>query len=249
MVVRSGFEVQLVDAKTKLPFKEHEKDGKIYVEAEPDAEYFIAIRRIDAPGIPVIQSYFYVDGTSLGYHSNHTKVEMTPSYKGIFSRTNGISKTISLKFSKPKLAKDRDGYRGGMGKVEVKIYEGVFKGMKTHFSDISSDFESAVAGAANAGDGKKKFLLSTKGTTTTGKIEVDKASGVSKPHASYKAGHLIDSIVLFYCSALGMIEVGVLGKPGVGVAESETLTVKVEVKKDPTMSETKVEIIDLCGED
>ena len=46
MVVRNGYQVQLVDARTKIPFKEHEKDGKIYVEAEPDAEYFIAIRRI-----------------------------------------------------------------------------------------------------------------------------------------------------------------------------------------------------------
>ena len=54
MVVRSGFEVNLVDATTKIPFKEHEKDGKIYVEMEAEAEYFIAVRRVNMDGPPTI---------------------------------------------------------------------------------------------------------------------------------------------------------------------------------------------------
>ena len=73
MVVRSGFQVQLVDAKTMTPFKEHEKDGKIYVEAEPDAEYFIGIRRISPAGHPVILSYYSVDGHCLGYRQPHRR--------------------------------------------------------------------------------------------------------------------------------------------------------------------------------
>ena len=50
MVKQDGIEVELVEAVTRQPFKEHQngKDGLTYFEVEPDAEYFI---RIDSRGI------------------------------------------------------------------------------------------------------------------------------------------------------------------------------------------------------
>ena len=194
MVFRSGFEVQLVSADTKIPFKEHEKDGKIYVEAEPDAEYFIAIRRVDMSGSPVIKSYYYIDGNFLGYYSFHKSVQKEPSYQGVFSRTNGVAKTSSLKFSKPKAASDGDGYRGGMGKAEIKLYEAISSGMTTA-RDFAPDFEYALAGAANAGDGKKKFLLSTKGSTVL-KTETVTQPGSIVRYESFVTGKCIGSILL-----------------------------------------------------
>ena len=56
MVIFSGFKVQLVYADSKVPLKEHVKDGEVYVEAEPDVDYFIAVRRIDMDGPPACNS-------------------------------------------------------------------------------------------------------------------------------------------------------------------------------------------------
>jgi hypothetical protein len=46
MVRQGDFEISLVHADTKLPFKEHIKDGNVYVEVEPDEEYFICMQRV-----------------------------------------------------------------------------------------------------------------------------------------------------------------------------------------------------------
>ncbi len=46
MVVEGGFRVELVDANTKIPYKEHTKDGKTYVEGDPDAEYFVSLLKV-----------------------------------------------------------------------------------------------------------------------------------------------------------------------------------------------------------
>ena len=248
MVVRSGFEIQLVSADTKIPFKEHEKDGKVYVEAEPDAEYFIAVRRADSSGPHYVVGSFYIDGKFLGYCTAHRGVEKKPCHKGVFSRTNGVSKHVALKFSKPKLAKDGDGYSGGMGKAEVKLYEGIYKGTTTAY-DYAPDFDNALASAANAGDGKKKFLLTSKGSTSVSHIN-------SAQLKCFAKGNLIDSIVLHYCSVLGLIEVGVLPKPDLWVHEQmkhparneNQDAVLVKVKKDPVDSTKLIEFIDLSGE-
>ncbi|GKY92179.1 hypothetical protein MPSEU_000189200 [Mayamaea pseudoterrestris] len=96
MVIRSGFEVQLVHADSKLPFKEHEKDGKIYVEVEPDAEYFIAIRRLNNTGPPAIVSQYSIDGKRLNYsRALSEKAEFT--YDGIYSQMNGKSSTVTVR--------------------------------------------------------------------------------------------------------------------------------------------------------
>jgi hypothetical protein len=251
MVVRSGFEVQLVYADSKTPLKEFEKDGKIYVEAEPDAEYFISIRRIDRSGPPTIISYYYIDGSFLGYTSTFSSVMPNPSYKGLFSRNNGVLKNVALKFSKPQIAKDGDkeGYRGGMGKAEIKLYHGLPEGIKT-MKDFAPDFDSALAGAANAADGKKKFLLSTKGSTTI------KTENQHQKYQSYGQGALIDSITLNYCSALGMIEAGVLPKPDMWThermkrpARPGQLSVAAKSMKDPVDPSKLIELIDLSGDE
>ena len=53
--LRSAAALKCVYADTKVPLKEHAKDGEIYVEAEPDVDYFIAVRCI-ASGSRLIRS-------------------------------------------------------------------------------------------------------------------------------------------------------------------------------------------------
>jgi hypothetical protein len=50
MVIVNDFKVQIVSAEDKVPFKEHKKGLKTYVEVEPDAEYILHVtstRRLD----------------------------------------------------------------------------------------------------------------------------------------------------------------------------------------------------------
>ena len=81
-----------------------------------------------------------------------------------------------------------------MGKAEIKLYEAISSGMTTA-RDFAPDFEYALAGAVNAGDGKKKFLLSTKGSTVL-KTETVTQPGSIVRYESFVTGKCIGSILL-----------------------------------------------------
>ena len=64
-----------MDADTKIPFPEHETGNDVYVEVEPDQEYFVATRRVDnennaadGKGESTLYLQIFVDGRSLGYY-------------------------------------------------------------------------------------------------------------------------------------------------------------------------------------
>ena len=204
MVVRSGFEIQLVSADTKIPFKEHEKDGKVYVEAEPDAEYYISIRRVDDTGPQCVVSYYYIDGNFLAYQTNHTRIAFEPAYHGIWSRQNGIHKHVALQFAKPNVAKSGVAYTSGMGKVEAKLFIGQYYGNDVG-DDYKTSFEPSQVELANSSTSKKKFLLSKNGDTTITKVH-------QRETPNYRAGASIGTITLYYCSAVGMMDVGIVPK-------------------------------------
>ena len=88
MVIRSRFDIKLVYADTLDPFEEFEKDGKMYVEAEPRADYFISIRRVNLAGPKVMISQYTVDDKSLGYICRFHNGQGT-KYHGIARRVNG----------------------------------------------------------------------------------------------------------------------------------------------------------------
>jgi hypothetical protein len=164
MVIRSGFEVHLVYADSKIPFKEFERDGKIYVEAEPDADYFISVQRVNRDGPPVIISTYSIDGRRLGYNNASWGASSEPSFQGIWNRINGTEQTNALRFAKPRLATSGDcAFRGGMGKVKIRLYEGAYGEMEARKDTSARDFKAAQM--KNAVDDKKKFLLTTSGTT------------------------------------------------------------------------------------
>lgn len=99
MVKQDKIEVQLVDAATKLPFKEHQSrnNGLTYVEVEPDADYFI---RIDTRGLsrPML-AQIHVDGKRL---QNSVRVfeeeKITGLLKTFISDGNLQTVTKSFKF-------------------------------------------------------------------------------------------------------------------------------------------------------
>jgi hypothetical protein len=228
MVASGDFEVHLVYADTKTPLREHEKDGKVYAEAEPDAEYFIAIRRRGNSGPRAILTDFYVDGKQLKHHRWWTRACHDFSYDGMYSRTDGHTQQTALQFKLARAEKDKtDGKRFAevMGKVEVKIFEAIPEArealpvapqtpprsqIKIPAATVTPDAcvpTVAGVGCMSENFAKKKFILSVPGTTSITKP-------ITEAHSqSHTKGHYIDTITLYYCSAVGLIEVGVLPKP------------------------------------
>ena len=93
--------ISLVHADTKFPFKEHTKDGKIYVEVEPDEEYFICIQRVGNAVPGTLVAYFSVDGKSLGFNQTFTKIG-EPRYAGLWTYKDNTSTHTALMFTKPR---------------------------------------------------------------------------------------------------------------------------------------------------
>jgi hypothetical protein len=209
MVQSEDFKIELVYADTKMPFKEHTKDGKIFVEVEPDVEYFISIQQNGASRGGATVSTLSVDGTDLGYRRLSSRCANEPTYEGVFSRENGFTTIKALKFTKPLISQDGTNVTRGllMGKVEIMMYEGTLLGYKGHQKDVNSKFTAAAVDINQSGLAKKKSLRSGEGeikltTNTSGQQEPD-----------YKLGSHFDTVTLNYCTALGLIEVGILKKP------------------------------------
>jgi hypothetical protein len=86
--------IELVYADTKLPFKEHTKDEKIYVEVEPDVEYFISIQQTGTGRAAHTLLKFIVDEQDLGYNCVTMNHMDQPVYRGVWNRVNGVCKCI-----------------------------------------------------------------------------------------------------------------------------------------------------------
>jgi hypothetical protein len=121
MVVQGDFTILLVNADSKEPFKEHTKNGKVYVEAEPGAEYFISVQRTgNATAEDRVLAYF-VDEVDLNFRRTFLgDLSMSePKLEGFWSRTDGVESSRALKFFAG------EGSECVTGKVEIKVFEGL----------------------------------------------------------------------------------------------------------------------------
>jgi hypothetical protein len=209
MVQTEDFKIELVYADTKMPFKEHTKDGKIFVEVEPDVEYFISIQQTGTSRGGATVATFSVDGRDLGYQQTSSRCTDEPNYRGIWNRENGVATTKALKFTKPLISQDGTNVTRGllMGKVEIMMYEGILVGYIDTSKNFNSKFTASAVDMNQSGLAKKKSLRSGEGETTV----TTNVSG--QRHATFKKGTHFDTVTLNYCSALGLMEVGILKKP------------------------------------
>jgi hypothetical protein len=215
MVVQGYFGVELVRADTKQPFQEHVKDWEVYVEVEPDAEYFISVRRIGNPNFKDLLVTFFVDGKDLGYYSPYTRgvMEKGPEMKGLYSRANGVHSMRALKFKKPRStgSTSESSFHLLLGKVEAKVYEAIFDGEVPPDKWTSASLAAASVNLNQCDLDKKKGLRTGEGST------VENWGATPKMiNKCYKKGALIDTVTLHYGSLPGLIQVGVLSAPPVG---------------------------------
>jgi len=168
MVLAAGFKFELVHADSKIPFQEHPHAGKIYVEVEPGAEYFVSIQKVDKTETDVYLGFSVDGGNPLSYIQYPKKsLDKDPWYRGLMRVENGISSQTALEFVKPKLSdSSNSSERLMMGKVEFKINELTFTGRMVPRYNASSNFEAATVDVNGTGASKKKNLRSAEGSNS-----------------------------------------------------------------------------------
>lgn len=210
MVRHGDFEIQLVEAATKNPFKEYHHNEQVFVEVEPGQEYFIAVKKVNSDIITsAVRLEFFVDGQKLGYATTFSARKTTDSfdYKGMWNYKNGISTHSSLKFvipkSLPQHKSSKDAATTGLGMVEVKVFQALnpFKIKRSAFESPKIDEKTLAAGSQ-----KSKPVRSLAGNH-------EEQAYYEKTATYYDKGRLLDTVTLYYCATPGLIQVGVLPSP------------------------------------
>lgn len=212
------YRVQLVEPTTKQVYKEHVKDGKCYVEAEPDGEYLIRIEAKRIKDYRVLM-HFEVDETFLGYQ----KVLKTDAVcTGFWTRNQGVYTHKAFQFAIPPIRTDGGAVLSGnkvLGSVSVKFYKAVEAGLQ-----IPGDYKPSLVTRkidTSCATVKTKMLRSKPGSLieTIAKSvlsDLESESETSrdlKKTMAYKAGEHLETVTLYYGTALGLIHAGVLPKP------------------------------------
>ncbi|CAB9512936.1 expressed unknown protein [Seminavis robusta] len=204
MVIQGRFKLELVTAEnTDHPFKEHSRNGKHYAEVEPEAEYFIRVQVLEEGEFPVIAT-FEVDGVDLGYHGRF--FQTSSSLKGAWQYKNGTSAHSALRFEKPRFSANNDPQQPAkppsamMGTVSVYFYRAVF----SHKRKRPDHDRKEISNAAESASSGKETIRSGQGST------LRTQSNVSIEEDVYHKGDLLETLTLNYCTAVGLVNAGVL---------------------------------------
>jgi hypothetical protein len=143
MVRQGDFEISLVHADTKEPFKEHTKGSAVYVEVEPNAEYFIQMKRVGTTVQGTLLTCASVDEKPLGYYNTFHSIS-EPYHAGLWTCKDGTSTQTALVFTKPRFVPNDEDQKSKpqllMGKVEVEIYHRILSGYSS-ISNYSTSWE------------------------------------------------------------------------------------------------------------
>jgi len=224
MVKVGDFSLELVDATTKVPFKEHvaPSDGQFYAEVEPGLDYFISVGN-DRGGV---RFDYKVDGVDLGYHTKYHRPKQN-EYRGNRSRTNGVTQITSFRFNIAQTRSESGGQDDSSpemmtGKVELIIHElgdVTYEIPKPKEKKDRTKQAEALEANSKLGDAKmkgKKCLVSTAGSVPlneSSNAENAKATKAEKPKAKYSKGKYITTLTLNYCSTVGLIMNKILDPP------------------------------------
>ena len=235
-----NFTLEIINAESREPMKEFEApDGKVYIEAEPDLEYFLRCSS-DRPGFPSTYVSLDVDGTGLGYKSRFTA---KTADLGLWKQVDGVSSYVALKFVLKRTRAVAAAAGGAatppVGCITAKFYEctkgqGLVEAKDAdHTGKISAgdDGQSADNFSAMGQTTGKKAFASVAGSTVSGgaKAAVAAASAAvsgggfgggtqavtkkeKKPRMKqkYDKGRRLGQISIHYTSALGFIHLGIL---------------------------------------
>ena len=232
MVVQGAFRVTIVEANSKVPFPEHEKDGVTYVEAEKDAEYFVSIQKIGKLDVGYISVSVSVDGKDLGFTRNFrgSKLDSEPIYRGLILENDGGGFSYqALKFVTPRtIINNAEGaIASTMGHLKVHVKRArIRSSSKAPSTSTPSNNRKRVENFQNvemtelpssSTTDKKKLFRSGVGTT-----QVDDVANLNKATSTLervalrrhyiKTGATLDTITINYASVSNLIKLGIVGQ-------------------------------------
>jgi hypothetical protein len=204
MVRVGSFSVELINAETMQMFQEHQHASHHYVEIEPNAQYWVRVyNHLETK----CKCKLEVDGNELG--SGFSVRGGDFSDNGASSRVDMINAKRALQVKKAIESRRHDAARGfWIGSVKVKFYNAIRTEERWHNAceNRQSSWQRGDAPRECSSDGKKAVVSSL------GTIE---HTSHAKPgiYTLYARGEWLQTIELHYCTAVGLIHVGVLPKP------------------------------------
>lgn len=205
MVKIGDFSVQLVHAETGEPFPEVSSpiDGKTYAEVEPNAEYKI---RVKTEYYNPVRCDFWVDGNKLNYYK---KLEKSKFFDMVlFETRGGMMIETAFKFAKASVLDRPTGAQAPKqwtGYVEVQFSEAIIMGKLKYAEHSIQNWKHQNVGSV-VGAKKQKGVTSQRG-------DVHKTYKENPVFIHHEKGMTFNSIKLYYCSTIGLIENGILPKP------------------------------------
>jgi hypothetical protein len=207
MVVKGDFKVELVNAKTKVPFREHTSRGKVYVEVEPGSEYFILVQAVGGDNMRLVRSTCSVDGTSLGFHTTFCKSN-GKQYAGLWSLADGIGLQTALRFELQESIQNACSGDDELstGSIQVNFFEAIVERYVESPRDFASQpLAKKTINCSNVAD---KVVTSAQGGHSE-QVSFKKQKQIRET----KAGKLLESVCLHYCTVPSLVAAGVLEKP------------------------------------
>ena len=210
MVRKGGFTVELVNADTKTAFREHTHHGEIYVEVEPEAEYFI---RIEVEAAKAVVAKIFVDNESLGYDIifKGRQGNKKSASAGLWSYDGVVSTTTALMFARSKFFTSQNNSINQCtplwtGEVQVEFFEMIDTGKTCVETASESDWKGGDVGVVL----DQAELKRIHGTMTLdgNHTRTTKDDGV---RTDYTEDSLIEIVTLRYCSTKGMVLAGLFG--------------------------------------
>jgi hypothetical protein len=217
--------VQLIQAKTRKPFQEHTApDGKVYAEVEPGEDYYIRLKHeVGAkkayPTPQYIDCSLEIDGKE--FRSSKNIAFGLEKIIGIVSKAANTKTKTAFRFHLQESKEASQSGKPWFGCIKVKVYETSTKSGPISWLD---DGGQGGDGSQDAWDGgtvdgfiakdMKKVVRSRKGQHAIVKNKKPRSvrgEMVFGYHIS--RGKHIQTIELYYCTAVGLIWAGVLPKP------------------------------------
>lgn len=253
MVKQGGYSVKLIHPHTKIPYKEHSKDGKHYCEVEPGSEYLIEFEVLeDAPrsfGDQRESALVYVrcqvDGVNLSYYETLSAGEKGEA--GYYEYQNGVEKETALRFERPKIQTESSfdarstssAPPGGLtGKVVVRFSEAIIAGLRQRSTCWSSESVNAVIAGPPGEGASGKVVRSGQGSWSTS-LAVEE----EEEETYHEEGKHLETVTIHYCTCLGLIYAKILPQPPFW--EHARLVAPLNEPLDPKVAKTTAKRIKL----
>jgi hypothetical protein len=241
MVKRGGFTLEIINAETNEPFKEHTcpTTGKTYVEVEPDAEYFM---QLSHDRNAMLIGRCAIDGENLGYQIS--LFAKGPHKGGLWRQVGGKTTMTALKFSKTSSLHQNSAEQTRplpwTGIIKASYYDAINPSFNYgRLPDHKSTWSGGDVGCAR-GDGSglvgKKGVKSQSGNI----IDVKKLPASNISYVQYRPGRCLETIEVQYCTAPGLIQAGILPKPPMWDCHQKSFSRKRSAAEIPIVTPQKI---------